>query len=349
MIMRRILFIIICNLLLLPVEARKITVLQWNIWQEGTMVKGGYEAIVTEIARLRPDFVTLSEVRNYHDTNFTRRLCESLRQKGLQYYSFKSYDTGLLSRYPIEDSLVVFPLNCDHGSIHKLTATVEGRKVNVYTAHLDYLNDAYYNVRGYDGSTWKEVTPPATVEELLRLNDLSWRDDAIRVFLNEARHDIAAGDVVVVGGDFNEPSWQDWTASTAQLYNHRGFVVPWTVSKLLTDAGFKDAYRELHPDVLRFPGFTYPSYNAAVPSEKITWAPNADERDRIDYIFYKGEGLRAVSAKVFGPDSCVCRSKAMPDLPGEPVVKPIGTWPTDHKGVLVEMNLESRHGKSHRQ
>lgn len=188
--MRRILLIILCDLLLLPLAAHKITVLQWNIWQEGTMVKGGYEAIVAEIARLHPDFVTLSEVRNYHDTNFTDRLCKSLQEKGVQYYSFKSYDTGLLSRYPIEDSLVVFPLNCDHGTIHKLTATVESRKVNVYTAHLDYLNDAYNNVRGYDGSTWKEVTPPATVEELLRLNDLSWRDDAIKVFLNEARHGI---------------------------------------------------------------------------------------------------------------------------------------------------------------
>lgn len=126
--MRRILLIILCDLLLLPLAAHKITVLQWNIWQEGTMVKGGYEAIVAEIARLRPDFVTLSEVRNYHDTNFTDRLCKSLQEKGVQYYSFKSYDTGLLSRYPIEDSLVVFPLNCDHGTIHKLTATVESRR-----------------------------------------------------------------------------------------------------------------------------------------------------------------------------------------------------------------------------
>lgn len=250
--MKHLLSIVLLTLTLLPIDARKITVLQWNIWQEGTMVKGGYEAIVAEIARLRPDFVTLSEVRNYHDTNFTKRLCKSLSQKGIQYYSFKSYDTGLLSRYPIEDSLVVFPLNCDHGSIHKLTTTVDGRKVNVYTAHLDYLNDAYYNVRGYDGSTWKEVNPPTTVEELLALSDLSWRDDATRVFLNEARHDIAAGEIVIIGGDFNEPSWQDWTASTTQLYDHRGFIVPWTVTKLLTDTGFKDAYRELHPDVLQF-------------------------------------------------------------------------------------------------
>ena len=49
---------------------KEFTVLQWNIWQEGTMVPGGYEAIVDEIIRLRPDFVTLSEVRNYNNTNF---------------------------------------------------------------------------------------------------------------------------------------------------------------------------------------------------------------------------------------------------------------------------------------
>ncbi len=45
---------------------KEFTVLQWNIWQEGTMVKGGYEAIVNEIVRLKPDFITFSEVRNYN-------------------------------------------------------------------------------------------------------------------------------------------------------------------------------------------------------------------------------------------------------------------------------------------
>ena len=70
---------------------------------------GGYEAIVDEIIRLRPDFVTLSEVRNYNNTNFTARLTRSLKEKGETYYSFYTYDTGLLSRYPITDSLTVFP------------------------------------------------------------------------------------------------------------------------------------------------------------------------------------------------------------------------------------------------
>lgn len=92
------------------------------------MVKGGYDAIVEEIVRLKPDFVTLSEVRNYHNTNFTRRLTQSLHQRGLTYYSFKSKDTGLLSRYPITDSLTVFPEHNDHGSIYRLLCDAKGKK-----------------------------------------------------------------------------------------------------------------------------------------------------------------------------------------------------------------------------
>lgn len=46
------------------------------------MVPGGYEAIVSEIARLEPDFVTFSEVRNYHQTRFCDRIVTSLREKG---------------------------------------------------------------------------------------------------------------------------------------------------------------------------------------------------------------------------------------------------------------------------
>ena len=71
--MRKILIIVVF-LISLPMIAgameqkTEFTVLQWNIWQEGTMVPGGYDAIVDEIERLRPDFVTFSEVRNYHGT-----------------------------------------------------------------------------------------------------------------------------------------------------------------------------------------------------------------------------------------------------------------------------------------
>ena len=45
-------------------NVKKFTVLQWNVWQEGTVVPGGYEDIVNEIARLEPGFVTFREVRH---------------------------------------------------------------------------------------------------------------------------------------------------------------------------------------------------------------------------------------------------------------------------------------------
>lgn len=316
-----------------------LRILQWNIWQEGTSVKGGFDAIVNELLRLRPDFVTLSEVRNYHNVNFTRRLCDTLRARGLTYYSFRSYDTGLLSRYPIKDSLTIFPCNGDHGSIYKLTANVKGRNIHVYTAHLDYQNDAYYNVRGYDGSTWKECALPADLPELLRLNDLSWRDDATRIFLNEARHDTEQGGIVILGGDFNEPSWQDWTEATKDLYDHHGFIVPWTVTKLLTDNGFVDAFRAFRPDPLTDPGFTYPSHNPDVSISRLTWAPKADERERIDYIFFRGKAVTVTNAQVFGPNQSICRSRPTTDPDADRILPPLATWPTDHKGLLVELSI----------
>ena len=45
------------------------------------LLKGGFDAIVNEIDRLRPDFITLSEVRNYRNTDFTARFGERIAQE----------------------------------------------------------------------------------------------------------------------------------------------------------------------------------------------------------------------------------------------------------------------------
>ena len=100
-------------------QEKTFKVLQFNIWQEGAVVKGGFDAIADEIVRSNADFVTLSEVRNYHQTRFCDRIVEALQQKGQTYYSFYTEDSGLLSRYPITDSTTVYPLNDDRGSMYK--------------------------------------------------------------------------------------------------------------------------------------------------------------------------------------------------------------------------------------
>ena len=43
-----------------------LTVLQLNIWQEGSIVEGGFEAIADEVAQVDADIVCFSEVRNYN-------------------------------------------------------------------------------------------------------------------------------------------------------------------------------------------------------------------------------------------------------------------------------------------
>ncbi len=315
------------------------TVLQWNIWQEGTSVKGGYDAILDELERLKPDFVTFSEVRNYRD-DFIARVCADMARRGLTYYGFRSDDTGLLSRHPITTHKTVFPLRDDHGSIYKLETEVCGRKVAVYTSHLDYLNDTYYEVRGVNGNTFAEMEPLTDPAEILRRNALSQRDEAIAMFLAEAERDRQRGYITIIGGDFNEPSVEDWTKKTRDLYDHHGVVVAWPQTASLLRAGFKDCYRTAHPNVLTHPGFTFPADNPDVKENRLTWAPKSDERDRIDYIFYRGKGVRVVRCELFGPAGCMAYGRRVPLGTQDPLVQPLGVWPSDHKGVIATFQVK---------
>lgn len=317
-------------------QEKEIKLLQLNIWQEGVMVKNGYEALADELARADADFVMLSEVRNYKGTRFCDRIVASLKERGKTYYSFYSYDSGLLSKYPIVDSSVIFPENGDHGSIYKLVADWEGEPVCVYTAHLDYLNCSYYRVRGYDGSTWDKIEPDTDVESLLADNVASQRDDAIRLFLADAEKEIAKGHLVFIGGDFNEPSHLDWVEATKDSAGHRGVVIPWTVSTMLSQSGFEDTYRQQYPDPVKNPGYTYPADCKDAEVERLTWTPDADERERIDFIYYYPQkGLKLMSANIYGPQGSIRNSQRVKENTEDVFIEPLGVWPTDHKGLLV--------------
>ena len=294
---------------------KDVSMLQFNIWQEGTMVPQGYEAIVREIARLQPDFVMLSEVRNYHDTRFCDRIVQSLQEKGLAYNSFYSYDSGLLSRYPITDSTTIFPIKNDHGTIYS--------------------------------NNWQKMDAPLTdTTEILRRNALSLRDEAIHNFTADAQKEIAGGSLVFLGGDFNEPSHLDWTEATKDSAEHHGVIIAWPATSTLQQCSFRDAYRSLYPNPITHPGYTYPSDNPALAPEKITWAPDADERERIDFIFYyPHKNLKLKEASVVGPNGCIRKGKWAPELSRDSFILPQDTWPSDHKGVWAKFRLKEKKNK----
>ncbi len=318
-------------------EPKTLKVMMFNIWQEGTKVPGGFDAIIDEIVRADADLVTLSEVRNYNDTSLDERLVAALKSKGKTYYAKRSQDSGLLSRYPIKQQEALFPVKDDRGSITKALIEMEGKEIVLYSAHLDYRNCSLYLPRGYDGSTWQELPQPITdIDSLLADNAKSQRDEAIQAFLADAKQEQQKGRIVILGGDFNEPSHLDWTAATKDLYDHNGVVIQWPNTLALEQAGFVDAYREKYPNPLTHPGFTFPADNPLVDLKELAWSPKADDRDRIDFIFYPRQApLVLKDITIVGPRGSIANNKRIVETSDDPFLLPLANWPTDHKALLA--------------
>lgn len=330
----------------LKASGKKLTlkVLQFNIWQEGTVVPGGFDAIIDEVIRTKADLITLSEVRNYKGTSLDKRLVEALKAKGYTFYSERSEDTGILSRYPIVQQWDFFPVKDDKGSITKALINVDGVEVALYSAHLDYRNCSLYLPRGYDGSTWDELPSPITNPKIIAEDNLkSRRDEAIDAFIADAKKERSNGRVVILGGDFNEPSHLDWTEATKNLYDHRGVVIPWRNTLELSKNGFIDAFRKVFPNPVTHPGFTFPADNPAVDIKKLAWSPKADDRDRIDFIFYHPDSrILLKEVKIVGPKGSVARNQRIVETSMDIFDTPAGVWPTDHKAVLATFSLKIR-------
>merc|ERR1719443_460157 len=155
--------------------------------------------------------------------------------------------------------------------------------------------------RGYDPNKYANrqymplEKPVTDVMSLHHVDEASTRGPALQEFLTFAR----STDVpVILAGDFNEGSHLDWTAATKNLFDHNGVEIEWRHSKMLSAAGFQDTWRQLHPDPVKQPGHTWPS--EARGAGYTGWGPKSDERDRIDFVYHNGRGLRPAGAWLVG-------------------------------------------------
>ena len=325
-----------CTSYAMPASGNELSVMQLNVWMEAKNVENGFAAVVDEIVRLNPDIVMLCEAHNREDAFYIPALLDSLSLHGREYFANGStLDVHLVSKFPIVEQDIVWN---EHNGVIRTTLDVSGEKVIVYTGHLDYTHYECYLPRGYSGTTWKKIDAPVTdTDSIMAGNDLSHRDEATRAVIADARQHSA--DLFLFGGDFNEPSHLDWGEDTKNLWDHNGAIVPWSCSSLLYEAGFRDAYRMKYPNPVTHPGFTFPSDNPVKPVNKLTWAPDADERDRIDFIYYiPSEGWSLTEAMLVGPAGSIVRGERVPEQTMDTILTPIGTWPSDHKGVLVKFS-----------
>lgn len=318
--------------------------MQMNIWMGGSKVDGAVDMIADEIIHSGADIVFLNELKDYKGENFILYMVKELKRRGHTFYGTEtSLSVGILTRYPIEEQRIVCaPGKGSNGAVVRVLLSVAGRKVAAYATHLDYRHYACYMPRGYNGSTWKKMDAPVTDEAaILEMNRKAYREETIADFLKKVQPDIERGYAVLLGGDFNEPSHLDWQEDTKGLWEHNGAVVNWDCSRLLYEGGFKDAYRVLHPNPVAYPGFTFPAGNKAVSVDKLTWAPEADERDRIDFIYYFPTAFMAPEkAWVVGPAYSVVRSEIKKEKGRDRFLRPKGGWPTDHKAVMVSFKIK---------
>ena len=137
----------------------------------------------------------------------------------------------------------------------------EGIVVLVMNCHGAYFPYGPYQLNGIE---YKDFPATDDVDYVVKVNK-----EARQGMVDKLLEDFNSSTTpfVCLSGDFNEPSWLDWTegALSAGL---APYVVQWPTTRSLWEGGIKgDAYRTIHPDPVTH------------PSEK-------DTKDRLDLTLY---------------------------------------------------------------
>lgn len=323
-----------------------LKVLQLNLWGQGETVPNGVKGIVDIIDQTDPDIVFLCEIFSQKEKHFMDYLTSELKKRGKQYYGENLKQTmGVLSKIKMDEVSSCFTLadKSRPNPVCKATISLGAKKLIAYSVHWDWTHYECYLPRGYSGTTWKKLPEPVSnADSILAANRVSFRDEGVKALLEDAGKEIEKGNLVILGGDFNEPSHLDWQQNTKDMRNHNGLVINWDCSVLLYDAGFKDVYREIYPDAVTHPGFTFPAGNRDADLNKLVWLPDRDERDRIDFIYYYPDpSLSLENAVIVGPSQNILKGEIIENDSEDQFIKPTGTWPSDHKGIFSTFLIES--------
>lgn len=240
------------------------SVLTWNIYQGGEYLGKtvGIDRIVEIIKNTGADIICVQE---------TYRGGEKIADRLGFYFYRRSDNLSVISRFPIETTFNIFKKEHAGGVLIQLD---ELRSIVVYPIWLSPQPDIGAYVKSGIVSVdslvlWEQNT--RGMEMRFILSEIPrWNRD------NSAR--------IIIAGNFNTGSHLDWTERNKD--NHNGMVIPFTISKMLQESGFKDSYREIYPDEVKYPGST--------------WSPLFKEifSDRVDYIYYKGDKLKAVKSSI---------------------------------------------------
>ncbi len=239
-------------------------VMTWNIWRGGREdgEKIGPARVVDVIRNSSADLVAMQET--YGSGEWIAK------ELGFHFHP-RGTNVSVFSRYPVLEDLSVFE---EFKCVGALVDVPNVGPVAFYSIWLPYGEDIWLpEIRGKsDDAAMIAATQPSAddLQKMLaaiqdRLADPKYRDVSL-----------------VVAGDFNSMSHLDWNAVAMAQY---GRIIQWPTSRLMSAAHFRDAWRETHPQVDR--------------SADATWSPRfpEQEQERIDFIYYRSQKLRAVQSQ----------------------------------------------------
>jgi exonuclease III len=180
-----------------------------------------------------------------------------------------------------------------------------GKQVWVFNLHLPPSPYGPYELNQITGIFGGQIFDPTNEQQVEALVE---RQRKTRIDAYEGRRFAKAykkakedNIPIFVTGDFNEPSHLDWTEDAVEA-GMFPVVLPWPASIRMAEWGFKDSFRVLNPDPVAVPGFTWTcdpdqQTNKNAKGETIT-----EPFDRIDFVYYQGEGVTPLSVTIFGPE-----------------------------------------------
>ena len=251
-------------------EFDSISFMSWNIWhggkEDGEAI--GPERVVDVIRQSKTDVVAMQETYGSGE----------LISKALGFHFHpRGTNVSIHSRFPVVEDISVFEeFKCVGG----LLELPNGRQLAFYSIWLPYNNEIW------EAGTRNTSKP----ESMLAACQASCDDlKKIQAQIKERLSTDKYADVpIVIAGDFNSMSHLDYLPSSKAEYK---VAIDWPTSQVMTRAGFRDSWREMHPEVDR--------------KTDRTWTPRfqEQEQDRIDFVYYHGNELIPFESKVIDSHS----------------------------------------------
>ena len=292
------------NLLHAQADEEVVSVMSYNIHRGGVvMLKQPLSQTAKVIRSAKADIVGIQETRSPRGD----KLVELAKLLGW------NHDMGngsnILTRYKIVKSLV-------NGIKVELDS---GREAYVFNLHLPSHPYQPYQLLGIRPKWHKhkfDIEFIKTEAEAIKWAKKARGREVTKLLRNIRSISDKQASVFVVG-DFNEPSHLDWTARAAKAGRHP-IKVEYPHSLAMTKAGFADAYRTIYSNEMENPGYTWSSF--------YKFDDPTTHHDRIDFVYFKGKGIRLNEVKIVG------ETRKDADI----VISP---YPSDHRAVVADFRL----------